>query len=226
MFGHNLFGSFEGDPFFMDHRDHVRMMNDMMSRHFQPFGQQLSLENSRPNNQRQMAMRTHDPFSMFNHMNSFMGNFHSMFDEVNRQMRDPSRGGGGAVYQQSTVMTYSNDGSGAAPKVFQATSSTRTGPGGVKETRKSVRDSSRGVEKMAIGHHIGDRAHIIERKKNTKTGDMEENKDLINLDEDEAPDFEREFREKAHGSSSRHHHSVRTGRYGHPALEYTPYKRN
>lgn len=79
-------------------------------------------------------------------------------------------------------MTYSNDGSGA-PKVYQATSSTRTGPGGVRETRKSVRDSTKGVEKMSIGHHIGDRAHIIQRQKNTKTGDLEENKDFINLDE-------------------------------------------
>lgn len=223
MFGNNFINDLDNDPFFSDPRDHMRMMNDMMSRHFQPFGHDLALQGRTPTNQRQLAPRSHDPFSMFGHMNSIMGNVRSMFDEMDRQMRDPRRGGG-AMYQQSTVMTFSNDGLGA-PKVYQATSSTRTGPGGVRETRKSVRDSSKGVEKMSIGHHIGDRSHVIQRQKNTRTGDLEESKDFVNLDEDEAPEFEREFREKAHGNS-RHQHSVRSNRYGHPALEYTPYRRN
>lgn len=36
---------------------------------------------------------------------------------------------------------------------------------------------------MSIGHHIGERSHIIERKKNFRTGDAEENQELINLEE-------------------------------------------
>lgn len=36
---------------------------------------------------------------------------------------------------------------------------------------------------MAIGHHIGDRAHIIEKEQNLHTGDREEREDFINLDE-------------------------------------------
>ena len=55
----------------------------------------------------------------------------------------------------------------------------------VRETRRAVRDSSRGVEKMAIGHHIRDRAHVIERKRDTRTGEQEENQELINLDDGE-----------------------------------------
>lgn len=52
----------------------------------------------------------------------------------------------------------------------------------VKETRKSERDSERGTEKMAIGHHIRDRAHVVERTRR-RGGDIEENQELINLDE-------------------------------------------
>ena len=53
----------------------------------------------------------------------------------------------------------------------------------MRETRRAVRDSSRGIEKMAIGHHIRDRAHVIERKRDAHTGEQEENQELINLDD-------------------------------------------
>lgn len=36
---------------------------------------------------------------------------------------------------------------------------------------------------MAIGHHIGERAHIVEREKNVYTGEEEQREDLVNLDE-------------------------------------------
>lgn len=50
----------------------------------------------------------------------------------------------GHVYTQSSFMSYSNvDGT---PKVYQASSSTTQAPGGIKETRKVVRDSESGVE--------------------------------------------------------------------------------
>ena len=51
----------------------------------------------------------------------------------------------------------------------------------VKETRRTVRDSERGVEKIAVGHHINDRGHVIERSR--VNGQMSENQEYINLDE-------------------------------------------
>ena len=36
---------------------------------------------------------------------------------------------------------------------------------------------------MAIGHHLNDRGHIIEKKKNRYTGEEEENQEFINLDD-------------------------------------------
>lgn len=68
-------------------------------------------------------------------------------------------------------------------KVYKASTSTRTGPGGIKETKKAVSDSRTGVKKLAIGHHIGSRAHIVERQQNLYSGEHEENQEFINLDD-------------------------------------------
>lgn len=53
----------------------------------------------------------------------------------------------------------------------------------IRETRKAVRDSEVGVEKMAIGRHLNDRGHVVTRHRNTRTGDIDENQDYINFDE-------------------------------------------
>ncbi len=84
------------------------------------------------------------------------------------------------VYSSSTVTSYSHNGNGA-PKVYHASSETKQ-IGGVKETRKAVRDSEKGIDKMAIGHHIGDKAHIIERQRK-RDGELEEVINFENLDE-------------------------------------------
>lgn len=44
-------------------------------------------------------------------------------------------------------------------------------------------DSRSGVKKIAIGHHIGERAHVLEREQNLHSGDREERQEFINLDE-------------------------------------------
>ncbi|XP_056123943.1 myeloid leukemia factor 1 isoform X2 [Rhinichthys klamathensis goyatoka] len=95
-------------------------------------------------------------------------------------------------FSSSSVMTYSKMGN-EAPKVFQASSQTRCAPGGLKETRKSLKDSESGQEKMSIGHHIQDRGHVIERKENRKTGEKELNQDFQNMDETEAQSFDDEW---------------------------------
>ncbi|XP_075426685.1 myeloid leukemia factor 1 isoform X8 [Ascaphus truei] len=95
-------------------------------------------------------------------------------------------------FRSSSVMTYSKTGDEPA-KVFQATSQTRKAPGGIKETKRSVRDSESGVEKIAVGHHIKDRAHVVKKSNNKKTGDQELNQEFLNLDESEAPLFDDEW---------------------------------
>ncbi|KAG2470265.1 ENOG enolase, partial [Polypterus senegalus] len=103
----------------------------------------------------------------------------------------------------STIFAYSNTGSGA-PKVYQQTSEMRTAPGGIRETLQTMRDSESGLERMSIGHHIGERGHVMERSRNRRTGDREERQDYINLEEGEAAAFDEEwFRETSrYGPSS------------------------
>jgi len=88
---------------------------------------------------------------------------------------------GGHSFMSQSVMTMSS-GPDGQPQVYQETMSTRTAPGGIKETKKTVSDSRTGTRKMAIGHHIGERAHILERERNMR-GEEEERQEFINLDE-------------------------------------------
>nr|CAD7392945.1 unnamed protein product [Timema cristinae] len=127
------------------------------------------------------------PFG-FPNMNMSMGRLFPSFDHMGNNPNVHS-------FSSSSVMTMTN-GPDGQPQVYQASSSTRTAPGGVKETKKTVCDSRSGTKKMAIGHHIGERAHILEREQNLRSGDREERQELINLDDDETEDFNREFEQK------------------------------
>nr|XP_061797538.1 myeloid leukemia factor 1-like [Nerophis lumbriciformis] len=98
-------------------------------------------------------------------------------------------------FSSSSVMTYSKVGNDP-PKVFQASSSTRRAPGGVKETVRSLKDSESGLEKMSIGHHIQDRGHVVEKKMNKKTGAKEFIQDFQNIDESEAQSFDEEWQKE------------------------------
>lgn len=156
------------------------MMNSMMSSDpFDPFGGMFSLAAPPTMPSRNALMPFQFPDMNPNRL--LMGN-----------MPDA-----GVSFSSSSYVSMSH-GPDGKPLVYKATSSTKAGPGGVLETKKSVQDSRTGVQKMAIGHHIGDRAHVVERQKNCYTGDEEEKVDFINLDEEEADDFDREFKQKTH----------------------------
>ena len=85
-------------------------------------------------------------------------------------------------FSSSSVMTMTS-GADGQPQIYQESMSTRVAPGGVKETKKTVSDSRSGLKKMAIGHHIGERAHVLEREQNYHSGEQEERQEFINLDE-------------------------------------------
>ncbi|XP_051637854.1 myeloid leukemia factor 1 isoform X1 [Manacus candei] len=133
-----------------------------------------------------------DPFSAMDRM---MSNMRNSMLEMHRKFDDLSMNPDGHTFSSSSMMTYSKVGD-EPPKVFQASAQTRTAPGGVKETRKALKDSESGLEQMAIGHHIQDRAHVIKKSKNCKTGDEEMNQEFINLDENEAQSFDEEWQKE------------------------------
>ncbi|XP_034460554.1 myeloid leukemia factor 1 isoform X2 [Hippoglossus hippoglossus] len=222
MFNSN-FRDVDEDPFFSDpfraHREHMRQMmrsfsepfggplmpsmmdgrsrgHDMaehpgsslalrdehrdMSRSLMPFGSTDSTDMMR------------NPFGMFDNVRTNMRN---RMQDTQRNSENMSKGSNTHSFSSSSVMTYSKVGN-EPPKVFQATSSTRRAPGGIKETRQAVKDSESGLEKMSIGHHIQDRGHVVEKKYNKKTGEKELNQDFQNLDESEAQSFDDEWQEE------------------------------
>ncbi|XP_077551407.1 myeloid leukemia factor 2-like isoform X3 [Haemaphysalis longicornis] len=85
-------------------------------------------------------------------------------------------------FSSSSVVTMTTDEHGQ-PQVYQASQCTRTAPGGVKETRRSLQDSRTGLQELTIGHHLDDRAHIVGRKRNRRTGDEDHSVHYVNLDE-------------------------------------------
>ncbi|KAK1790462.1 hypothetical protein P4O66_014009 [Electrophorus voltai] len=129
-----------------------------------------------------------NPFSM---MDSMMVGMRTRMEDMQRNF-DMSTDSGTHAFRSSSVVTYSKVGDEPA-KVFQASSQTRCAPGGIKETRQSLRDSESGLQKVSIGHHIQDRGHVIERKHNQKTGEREFNQDFQNMDETEAQAFDEEW---------------------------------
>ncbi|CAD6198618.1 unnamed protein product [Caenorhabditis auriculariae] len=135
-----------------------------------------------------------DPFG------GFGGIFCAMNQLSQNAMSDPNT----MVFSQSTMMTFGPDG-----KPHLVEKSVRK-TGDVRETR---RKELRGDESsMSIGHSIGDRSHVIEKKRD-KDGNVRKQQKFVNLDEASAEDFDREFtsrvRSNLGGSSSRNHSGQR-----------------
>ncbi|XP_053246355.1 myeloid leukemia factor 1 isoform X7 [Podarcis raffonei] len=211
---------FEEDPFF---RDPFAAHNDHMRRFFsEPFGRDpfLSIKDGgegalhqrgRPDSQ--VALRDNHktscslmPFGSFGGMNMdfrdhfsamdrMMSNMRNSMMELHRNFDKMALDPNSHSFSSSSVMTYSKKGD-EPPKVFQASAQTRVAPGGIKETRKALKDSESGLEKMSIGHHIQDRAHVVQKAKNNKTGDEELNQEFVNLDEDEAHAFDEQWQKE------------------------------
>ncbi|XP_074954696.1 myeloid leukemia factor 1 isoform X3 [Phalacrocorax aristotelis] len=209
MFG-GLGRCFEEDPFFRDpFAAHHEYMRQMMRGFSDPFGRDpfLSITDGgertvdrRACQDSRVALRGNrrqdaDFGEPFFAMDRMMSNMRNSMLEMQRKFDDLSIHPDAHTFSSSSVMTYSKIGD-EPPKVFQASAQTRTAPGGVKETRKALKDSESGLEKMAIGHHIHDRAHVIKKSKNSKTGDEELNQEFINLDEAEAQTFDEEWQKE------------------------------
>ncbi|CAH0588836.1 unnamed protein product [Chrysodeixis includens] len=198
LFG-SLMGDVEDDPFFGSHMRHMRQMNNMMNSLFSdPFG----------------MMGGESPLAIMGpRRGNAMMPFMPQMPTLNRLFTDmdgSNMHAAGSSFSSSTVVLSS--GPGGKPQVYSSTSSTKIGPHGIKETCKTMQDSRTGTKKMAIGHHIGDRAHMIEREQNYYTGDAEERQEFINLEEEEAEDFDREFQYKAATGQNRGGQAALCGR--------------
>lgn len=179
----------------------MRQMNNMMNSLFaNPFSMMDSLNNrALTHSHNSLVPFGFPPMPSFNrllgaNLGSNLGTLDPNLDSLTSNFLN------GHSYSSSTVVSMTS-GPDGRPQVYKATQSTHTAPGGVKEVQKTVCDSRTGTKKMAIGHHIGDRAHIIEREQNMRSGDQEERQDFINIEEDEAEEFNKEWETKTRGRS-------------------------
>lgn len=208
----SLLREFDEDPFFSSSRDpfqaHNERMRHMMRSFSDPFGgnfmpslmdgrdrgrgisgQQQQQGSSSAPREEHRDIDVRNPFNLFDNM---MTGMRSRMEDVNRNFGNLSSDPHCHSFSSSSVMSYSKNGN-EPPKVFQASSLTRRAPGGIQETRRALRDSESGLEKMSIGHHIQDRGHVIEKNNNKKTGERELKQDFQNLDESEAQSFDEEW---------------------------------
>jgi len=127
------------------------------------------------------------------------------FPDMSRMMAmEPSNGQ--HAFSSSSFVSISS-GPDGRPQVYQASAETRHGPDGLKETRKALSDTRSGTKKMAVGRHMGEKGHIVEREQNLRTGQLNENHEFYNLQEEEAPHFDREWKQRAHGAMGQYAHS-------------------
>lgn len=64
----------------------------------------------------------------------------------------------------SMNMTQIARGPDGRPHIIQAQDERRLGPNGIWQTKRALRDSDRGIDKMQIGYFAGDQGKIIERQ--------------------------------------------------------------
>lgn len=183
-----------------------QMQNQMMSNMLDPFrmfsmpgiggfgglglGSRSQLMQSSPSMHHSSPSMHHSSPSM--HISPMHNSLMPM--NLNRLLSAPQNG---VSFSSSSCYSVMSSGSDGRPQVYHETSSTKVGPGGLKETRRTVQDSASGKKKMAIGHHLGEKAHVVEKEQNMHTGEREEREDFINLDEEESEEFERKFEHKS-----------------------------
>jgi len=214
-----MFGSFlhdeSEDPFFGGPNHLMNQMNSMMNSMLQnpflgmmPAQHQHMIQSSGLNvhPQQHGAMM---PFGGMAMGMGGMGNPFGMQSMFQTMSQNGSFMSATPMYSSSSVMSMTT-GPDGRPQVYQASTTTRTGAGGIREVQQTVSDSRSGVRKMAIGRHMGERGHVIEKEQNYQTGDTEEREDFINIEEEEAAYFDEEWNQRAQRSETV---------YGRPRIE-------
>ncbi|XP_046447762.1 myeloid leukemia factor-like isoform X2 [Daphnia pulex] len=197
----------------------MRQMDSMMNSMMDPFASMMSMHHQmmgiQPPPQQRHPAGAMVPFGGMPGFPMGMGMSMDPFGmpSVGQMFQSFGQPGFGAspMYSSSSVMTMTT-GPDGQPQVYQASTTTRTAPGGVREVQRSVSDSRSGVRKMAVGRHLGERGHVVEKEQNCYTGDSEQREDFINIEEEEAHQFDEEWQRRARS----HHHQ---GMYGQSRIE-------
>lgn len=80
--------------------------------------------------------------------NDFFSDFGSPFAMMERMMRDAPHNPNEPIQSFTSTTVMSFNGPNGQPKIYQESTARRYGPGGIEETRQTVRDSERGINKV------------------------------------------------------------------------------
>ncbi|EFJ50629.1 hypothetical protein VOLCADRAFT_116802 [Volvox carteri f. nagariensis] len=117
------------------------------------------------------------------------------FSQLFGALTSGTMGGGGSSFMLSSS-SYGTMGPGGV--TYQASRTTRVGPGGVRETQSVVRDGRSGTESVTISRGLGDgRQRTLVRTRDAITGREEQLEDLQGLREHEAEVFDEQWRMQA-----------------------------
>lgn len=109
------------------------------------FGFPLDLFGSRRNASNNALMI---PSAGFPNLNDFFNDFSSPFAMMDRMMRDVQHHSNEPIQSFTSTTVMSFNGPNGQPKIYQESTASRRGPGGIEETRQTVRDSERGINKV------------------------------------------------------------------------------
>lgn len=110
---------------------------------------------------------------------------------MNRARRAPA--GNAQVYSYSNSTVASGGPNGI---LYQAQKSTRTGPGGVKEVQKAVRDGRTGHDAISIARGLGDKERVVTRRRDANGRELKDDV-LKGIAGDEVDRFDSEWMEQS-----------------------------
>ncbi|KAI6180723.1 hypothetical protein M3Y98_00751800 [Aphelenchoides besseyi] len=216
MFGRDPFDPFghmrrthnEFDQMFGMMNQMDQMMNQMLGSTFGHRTPMMGmLEGAHPNPRHPMAQPPRrDPMSNALGLFGGFGFGGGMMEHV---MNDPNS----MVFSQSTMITMNPDGTQRV-----VSNSTRKA-GDVKETRSALRDGDN--EHISVGHHMGGRSHLIEKKRD-RDGRFRSSQKFVNLNEEDAATFNAEFKERANRNLSGLYGGNHSASDGRRAIEQGP----
>eukprot|EP00201_Polytomella_parva_P016172 CAMPEP_0175050940 /NCGR_PEP_ID=MMETSP0052_2-20121109/7523_1 /TAXON_ID=51329 ORGANISM="Polytomella parva, Strain SAG 63-3" /NCGR_SAMPLE_ID=MMETSP0052_2 /ASSEMBLY_ACC=CAM_ASM_000194 /LENGTH=338 /DNA_ID=CAMNT_0016315169 /DNA_START=155 /DNA_END=1171 /DNA_ORIENTATION=- len=126
-------------------------------------------------------------------MNNAMTNMLCSASNMTNSSMNNFCGGNGGSYMFSSS-SYSSTGPNG--QCYSKSTSTKVGPGGVRETQSCVRDGYTGHQEMCIQRGLGDRERTVTRRRDVR-GREEQVENLKNLQADEGEAFEEEWLEHA-----------------------------
>lgn len=102
---------------------------------------------------------------------------------------------GATVYSYSSSSSFVSSG-GPGGVTYSTSSTTRVGPGGVRETRATVEDGRTGTRKMTLARGLGDKERIMTRERDAH-GRERAHDDLRGLQPEQAEAFDAQWQQQA-----------------------------